>query len=178
MSRLEELILFILDRAHKMGINDLSKFQLFKIPYLIQVFSIKYTGIKFIPEAIFLRNQNGPISVDIYSAVEKLEKTGYIKKEIKENRDYKKSRHCHSLAKKLPKLGFTIGEEIFLDNFLLKLLPLTQAKLKELAYNTEPMKNIKKEEEKRGNIKKGAVLDFSAVMVDSDVVDIYSDNNP
>ena len=176
MSRIEELILFILDRAHKMGIIDLSSFQLFKIPYLIQIFSLKYAGTKFVPDAVFMRDQNGPISVDIYTAVERLEKKGYIKKEVKENKDYKKPRHCHSLAKKIPRLNFTKGEEIFLDNFLLKLLPLTQSKLKEMAYNTEPMRSIK-EKEKGDSIKKGAVLDFSKVVVDPDIVDVYSDKN-
>ena len=100
-----------------MGIIDLSSFQLFKIPYLIQIFSLKYAGTKFVSDAVFVRDQNGPISIDIYSAVERLEKKGYIKKEVKENKDYKKPRHCHSLAKKIPRLNFTKGEEIFLDNF-------------------------------------------------------------
>ena|SRR3989344_2488726 len=177
MSRIEELILFILDRAHRMGIVDLSQFQLFKIPYLIQIFSLKYTGTKFVPGVVFVRDQNGPISIDIYSVVEGLEKKGYIKKEIKENRDYKKPRYCHSLAKKIPKLNFTKGEEIFLDNFLMKLLPLTQSKLKEMAYDTEPMIHIR-EKEKGDNIKKGTVLDFSKVVVDPDIMDVYSDKNP
>lgn len=130
MSRLEELVLFILDRAHKKGINDLSKFQLFKIPYLIQVLSIKYAGSAFVPEATFVRDQNGPISIDIYSAIENLEKEGYIKKEIITGRDgYEFERHSHSLKKKLPKLNFSPAETIFLDNFLARLLPLSQKKL-------------------------------------------------
>ena len=78
-----------------------------------------------------------------------IEKKGYIKKEVKENKDYKKPRHCHSLAKKIPRLNFTKGEEIFLDNFLLKLLPLTQSKLKEMAYNTEPMIKHKRKGKRR-----------------------------
>jgi hypothetical protein len=177
MSRLEELILFILDRAHKKGIENLSKFQLFKIPYLIQVLSIKYAGSAFIPEARFLRDKNGPISIDIYSAVENLEKNGYIKKDIVAGQDgYQFPRHSHSLKKKLPKLSFSVAEAIFLDNFLAKLLPLSQKKLKEMAYSTEPMETIQKQEKKGGGeIKKGTVIDFSTVVVDSDVMDVYSD---
>jgi uncharacterized phage-associated protein len=175
MSRLEELVLFILDRADKKGINDLSKFQLFKIPYLIQVLSIKYAGSAFIPEATFLRDQNGPISVDLYAAVEDLENKGYIKKEVVAGHDgYGFERHSHSLKKKLPKLSFSPAETMFLDNFLAKLLPLSQKKLKEIAYATEPMEAIQKKET-GGKIKKGAVIDFSTVTVDPDIVDVYSD---
>lgn len=173
MNRLEELILFILDRAKKMDIDNLSQFQLFKIPYLLQILSIKYTGTQFIPEVTFLRDKMGPISIDIYSAIERLEKKGYIKKEIQKN---KGNRCCHRLIKNPPKLSFSKGEEIFLDNFLFKLLPLNQGRLKEVAYSTEPMKKIQKEEAK-GHIKKGVVIDFSNVVVDPDVVDIYSDSS-
>lgn len=175
MSRLEELILFVLDRAHRKGIDNLSRFQLFKIPYMIQVLSIKYAGSPFIPDATFVRNQNGPISIDIYSAIENLEKSGYVKKEVvKGHEGYEYPRHSHKLNKKLPKLDFTVAEQMFLDNFLAKLLPLSQKKLKEIAYATEPMKKIQ-EKEKSGKIKKGAVIDFSTVVVDPDIVDVYSD---
>ncbi len=172
MTRLEQLILFILDRAKKMGIDNLSKLQLFKIPYLIQVLSIKYAGTQFIPEITFIRDKMGPISIAIYAAIENLEKMGYVGKEIKKD---KGNRHCHRLVKNLPKLNFSVGEEIFLDNFLHKLLPLTQPDLKKFAYSTEPMKKIQKEESS-GSIKKGAVIDFSGVTVDPDVVDSYSDS--
>lgn len=175
MSRLEELILFILDRAHKKGIGDLSQFQLFKIPYILQVLSIRYAGSPFIQDATFVRDQNGPISIDIYSATENLEQKGYIKKDIVKGRDgYSHPRHSHRLIKKLPKLHFTLAEQMFLDNFLAKLLPLSQRKLKEVAYETEPMKAIQANE-KEGKILKGAVIDFSTVVVDSDVVESYSD---
>ena len=175
MTRLEELILFILDRAHKMDIENLSKFQLFKIPYMIQVLSIQYAGTRFIPEATFIRHKNGPISIDIYSAIENLEKKGFIKVEkVKTHKYYAYARDEHSLIKKLPKLSFSTGEEIFLDNFISKLLPLTQKKLKEIAYATEPMKEIKKKET-GDKIMKGSVLNFSSIVVDPDIVDVYSD---
>jgi hypothetical protein len=63
---------------------------------------------------------------------------------------------------------------MFLDNFLAKLLPLSQKKLKEVAYATEPMEAIQKKET-GGKIRKGAVIDFSTVTVDPDIVDVYSD---
>lgn len=174
MSRLQQLLLFILDRAKKKGKKDLSQFQLFKIPYLLQVYSLKYAGTMFISDTKFIRDKNGPISIEIYKALKDLETSGYVKKEIKRNARYGYDRHAISLAKKLPKLDFDQGEIIFLDSFLAELLPLTQAKLKEKAYKTEPMMAIQKNEKER-EILKGSVIDFSTISVDPDIVDAYSD---
>ena len=174
MSRLDEFILFVLDRAHKMGNKNLSSFQLFKLSYIIQVLSIKYAGKEFFSGLIFVRHKNGPISVDIYHTIEELKKKGFIGVELSKKEDYAFERHGHKLIKRLPKLSFQEGEIVFLDNFLSELLPLSQKKLKERAYSTEPMNEILKQE--RTGIKTGAVLDFSTVVVDSDVVDSYADN--
>jgi len=173
MSRLEELILFILDRAHKMGIKDLSRFQIFKIAYMIQVLSLKYAGKEFLPGTTFLRHKNGPISTDIYQAINELFQKKYIDLDISKKEDYEFERHGHKLIKKLPKLSFNQGEAIFLDNFLSELLPLSQKKLKDYTYSTEPMREIIKKE--KGEIKTGAVINFSTVVVDPDVVDSYAD---
>lgn len=174
MTRIEQLLLFILDRADKMGIKNLSSFQLFKIPYIIQVISIKYAGMGFLTDITFLRDQNGPISIEIYNAKENLMKKGYIDLKKSKKEDYPFERHNHKMVKKPSKWDFSKGETIFLDNLLSELLPLSQRKLKEYAYNTEPMKYIIEQERGRG-IKKGVVIDFSKVMVDPDVVDVYSD---
>lgn len=176
MSKVEELLLFILDRAHKAGIKDLSKFQLFKISYLLQVLSLKFAGVFLIPDITFVRDKHGPISIDIYSATEKLIKKGYVKREVKENKEYGYRRDAHSLIKKIPKLSLSFGQIIFLDNFLSKLLPLTQKKLKEMAYETEPMQEILKKE-KHSDLRKGEVIDFNSVIVDSDIMEGYSDSN-
>ncbi|MEK9134892.1 MAG: type II toxin-antitoxin system antitoxin SocA domain-containing protein [Patescibacteria group bacterium] len=173
-NRLEELILLILDRTHKEGKADLSRFQMLKIIYLIQVYSLKYAGTSLLPQTTFIREKNGPISVDIYKSTDGLVGRGYIKKEIKENKGYGHERHCFSLAKKLPQLNFNKGELLFLDSFLSELLPLTQAQLKARAYATEPMKDILNRE--RNGVKKtGEVIDFSSVAVDQDVIETYSD---
>lgn len=173
MNLLEELLLLILDRAQKMGIKNLSSFQLFKIPYIIQVLSVKYAGTNFLPNTVFIREKNGPISVDIYSAIDNLVKEGYIGLDVSKRDDYPFPRYGHKLKKKLPKLSLSQGEIIFIDNFLAELLPLSQKKLKDYAYDTEPMKEIAKSE--KGSIKKGAVLNFSTVLVDPDIVDAYAD---
>lgn len=174
MTQLEQLLLLILDRAKKEGKDDLSQFQLFKIPYLLQVYSLRYAGTPLIKDTTFVREKNGPISICIYSSLEKLKDDGYIKMEIKENAKYGYSKHAFSIVKKLPKLDFTQGEMVFLDNFLSELIPLTQNKLKERAYATEPMQEIQKIESKKGFLK-GTVINFSSVAVDSDIVDAYSD---
>lgn len=173
MKRLEELLLLILDRAKKEGKNDLSKFQLYKIPFLLQVYSIKYAGTPLITDATFIRDKNGPISIDIATALENLKSNGYINMEVIENPEYGYAKHSFTLTKKVPKTSFNEGEIIFLDNFLSELLPLTQAKLKEIAYATEPMQEIQIAERGKG-VLKGKVINFSTVAVDSDVVDMYS----
>lgn len=173
MSRLEQFLLFVLDRTHRIGIKDLSRFQLFKISYLIQVLSLKYAGKEFIPNLVFIRHKNGPISTDIYHAIDELQGKGYISKEISKKEDYEYARYGHKLIKKIPKLNFSKGETIFLDNFLSEILPLSQNKLKQYAYTTEPMKEIIRKE--KGEIKTGVVIDFSTVIVDPDVVNSYAD---
>ena len=158
-----------------MGSENLSTFQLFKIPYIIHVLSIKYAGIEFLPEVTFFRDKNGPISMNIYSAINNLRKKRFIDVNISQKDDYPHERHCHKLNKKISKWSFSNGEIIFLDNLLSELLPLSLKKLKEYAYNTEPMKNIVNKERKEGIIKKGVIIDFSTVTVDPDAVNAFSD---
>lgn len=174
MTRLEELLIFILDRAHKEGKTNLSRFELFKIAYLLQVYALKYAGTTLLQNTTFIRQKNGPISVDIYKSLDNLIENGYVKMDVKENKEYGYPRHCFSLEKKLPKLQLGQGEMIFMDSFLSELLPLSQAQLKNKTYATEPMKAILSRE-KGGRIKTGQVIDFASVSVDADVVDAYSD---
>jgi hypothetical protein len=149
---------------------------MYKLPYLLQIYSIKYTGDPFIPSTKFIRQINGPISIDISSALDNLEHKKYIHKDVVENTDYGHPRYSYSLKKKLKKGTFSEGEMIFLDNFLSELLPLTQKKLKELAYKSEPMVEIQSEEKKTRAKKIGKFIDFSSVSVDPDVVEVYADS--
>lgn len=165
LNRIEELLLFILDRAQKIGKKNLSNFELFKLPYLLEVFSLRYTGSKLIPDLTFQRDKNGPISKDIYEAKTNLEGK-YIETKVIENPEYGHPRYANTLIRKIPKLNFNLGETIFLDNFLADLLPLSQKELKRLAYKTEPMK---------GEVKKGTIINFTKVVIDPDVIDTYSD---
>lgn len=174
MSRLEELIIFVLDRAKKEGKTNLSRFEVLKIVYLLQVYSLKYAGTSLIPDITFIRETNGPISVDVYNAMDNLVNKGYLNMDVIKNEKYGHPRHAFSLKAKTSKLHFDQGETLFLDGFLSELLALNQKNLKAKAYSTEPMEAVVKDE-KGGKIKKGEVLDFSTVSVDSDVVDAYSD---
>lgn len=174
MTRLGELLLFVLDRAKKYGKKDLSRFEVLKIIYLLQVYSLKYAGTALIAGMTFAREKNGPISVDVYNTMDALVTDGYLRKEVIENEGYGHPRHAFSQSKKLPDLSFGAGEVIFMDSFLSELLPLSQRSLKERAYATEPMKAITKKE-KNKSIRKGDIIDFSLVSVDPDVMDAYSD---
>ncbi len=174
MNKIEKLLLFILDRAHKGGIKDLSDFQVFKIFYNLQIYSIRYTGSELVPNVNFIREKNGPISIDVYHSLEKLRANHYIETKVIENKAYIYPRHANRLGKKSIKFDFTLGETIFLDNFLSDLLLFSQKALKELTYNTEPMKEIVKKE--KGKIKKGEILDLKKVLIDQDVMEAYSNS--
>lgn len=173
-TRIQELILFILDRAHKKGIDNLSDTELLKITYLIQVLSLKYTGAPFIADLSFQREERGPISIDVYQARDSMEGK-YIEK-TRQELGGGKFRYCNKLLKKPVKFSYEQGQLIFLDNFLSELLGSPTKRLVSLAYDTEPMKEIIKQEKKEGiKYKKGAKLDFSKVIVDPDVIESYTD---
>ena len=113
----------------------------------------------------------------MYHAIDTLIEKNYIGKDISKKEDYDYARHGHKLIKNIPKLNFSQGEVIFLDNFLSELLPLSQSKLKDSAYATEPMKEIIKKEKENGEVKTGVVINFSSVVVDPDVVNSYADES-
>ncbi|MCK5096271.1 MAG: DUF4065 domain-containing protein [Candidatus Pacebacteria bacterium] len=175
MNKLDDLILFVVDRACKEGKSNLSRFEVFKIIYLIQIESLKFTGKSFVDDARFVRDKNGPISIDVYKAMDILKEKGYLKLDIIENKKYGHPRHAFSLLKKKTKFDFSTGETIFLDSVLSDLFKLSQQQLKEIAYNTEPMKEIRRRE-KSGKILKGKPIDMKLVSLDPDILDIYTEN--
>lgn len=168
-SRLQELILLILDRAHKEGIKNLSRFQLMKLVFLIEVEALKYAG-SYLIQPRFLRYKNGPISMEIYTALDLLSEQGYIYTEEQENKKYGYPRVCHSLKNKLGKLEqFNQGEIVFIDTVLSDLLPLSQKELQKLAYSTEPMKA--RLEAEKGTVKEGVPLNMDLVTTDKIVLE-------
>jgi uncharacterized phage-associated protein len=172
LTKLQETIIYILQHAKEKGISGLSKFQLMKFVYLIQVESYRFMGSPFIEEVRFMREKNGPISTNIYDAIKSLEGE-YIHIDVVPNRAYGYDRHDHKLIK-APKTYALISEEkIFMNSVLDDYIQLSQAKLKELVYKTEPMQNIIEQEKHSGN-KAGYSLDMNTVPLDPDVLEAMS----
>jgi len=174
LPRLHGAILFLLQRAKIFGINDLSKFQIMKLIYLADVESRKFVGEPLTSDLRFVRDQHGPISYNIYSAITDL--TGkYIKVKPKKKPDYPFARECHSLikGKKLPKI-FTKEEKLFLNSVFGDYLSLTQKQLKVTVYKTEPMSAILKQE-KKGKVLKGRPIDMNLVPLDEDLLEMITD---
>lgn len=169
LSKAQELILIILDRAKQEGMENLSKFQLMKLVYLIETEALKYSGTFFV-KFRFIRDANGPISIDTYNAIDELKTLGLINVYQKSNPKYGHDRICHKMIKSLPEIkNFSKDEVLFIDSVLSDYLPLTQNKLQKVAYSTEPMQAILKEE--NGKILKGKPLDMNLVNVHEDVME-------
>lgn len=173
LSKAQELILIILDRAKQEGLENLSKFQLMKLIYLIETEALKYSGT-FLVKFRFVRDANGPISIDAYNAIDELKTLGLIDIYQKSNPKYGHDRICHKIKRTLPEIkNFSKDEILFIDSVLSDYLTLTQNNLKKVAYSTEPMKAILEEE--KGKTLKGKPLDMNLVSVHKDVMEAIED---
>ncbi len=170
LNRLQETILYTLAKAHDKGINNLSKFQLMKLVYMIEINSQRFLGESFIHNVKFYREKNGPISYDIYKAVDELTKTGFIEAWAEDNTEYGHPRHCHRIKKQPAQVSFGKSEKVFLNSILEDYLPLTIAKLKAEAYKTEPMQKAQQEEKRQGHPLNGRPLDLDTVALDEDIL--------
>jgi uncharacterized phage-associated protein len=172
INRLDATILFILAAAHKKGIENLSRFELMKLVYLIEIESMKFLGHKFSDDVTFVRETNGPISYDIYRSTERLEAMKLINIDSQEGRpEYGYTRACHSLKGKLPELQFSDSEKLYLNSILDDYIGLAIKKLKEIAYKTEPMLEMLEEEKRKGvETLKGKKINFDAVTLDEDIL--------
>jgi len=168
ISMLQELILYILKFSQEQGIDNLSKFQIMKLVYLIESEHRKYVGKPFIVQTKFQRDKNGPISKDIYHAIEPL-KGKYIKVSETETEGYDYPRTCHrTINMDKFTFSFTKEQKIFLNCVLDDYIKLPQKELRKMVYNTEPMKKILKQEEKTHKKVHGDI-DMSAIPLDKDV---------
>ncbi len=171
MTILEETIIFILSQIHKVDKRDLSKIELFKLIYLIETESYRFTGESFFDEkVIFTRDGNGPISVDIYKALDDL--SDFVQMEKEKKPDYPHSRHSLYIKKginyEFKKLKQ--DQKLFINSVLLSFGKLNIKKLKEKVYDTEPMVAIRSEEKrKKTECLKGARMDFETVKLDQDM---------
>jgi len=175
MTRIENVIIYLLSRAKQKGKDNLSKTELFKLLYLLEVESYKFTGRTFFDSTVaFVRDKNGPISVAIYRALSDLDNE-YIRIEEKKKEDYPHARHCISIKKDIKKFNLQDSEKLFINSILESYLTLTIGRLKSVAYNTEPMKEIQKEEKRsKKSVLKGHQLDFSLIPLDEDIVDLIA----
>src|SRR3989339_1285461 len=167
MSKLETTILYLLARAKERGKENLSKFELFKLLYLLEIESYKFTGKSFFNSSIsFVRDKNGPISIDIYNALNILSgKHINMTEEKKDNYEY--PRHCISLKNIINKIDLNESEKLFINSVVESYILLPIKELKKIVYNTEPMlKLIEIEKQKKAKVLKGEKLNFDCVPLD------------
>lgn len=179
--RLEAAILYLLMKAQQKGQNNLSKFEIMKHLYLIQSESYRYTGHGFFDTVAFVRHKNGPISYDIYTALNKLDGK-YIRIWEEESKSgYPYPRTCHALTESLKQNKnfndgafeiFDDGEKIFLNSVIESNIKKTQSLLKKVVYETEPMQAILEEEKENKNINQR--LDFHKIHLDDSIVEAIS----
>ncbi|OGY42209.1 MAG: hypothetical protein A2Y67_01675 [Candidatus Buchananbacteria bacterium RBG_13_39_9] len=175
MTKLESAILYLLARVKKRGRNNLSKFELFKLLYLLEVGAYKYTGRSFLDDISFVREKNGPISFDVYNALSNLEGK-YIQQVEVKKADYPFSRCCISLKKDYKNDNFSQSEKLFMNSIFEDYLDLSIKDLKALVYKTPPMKEIIGKEGK-GKILKGYPVNFNSIPLDEEMVDLIAGPN-
>ncbi len=168
-TRLQETILYILQSAQQAGVPPLSRFQLMKLIYLIQIESMRFAGIPFIDGLHFYRQRNGPLSAQVYNAVSDMEGE-YVKVIEVQNKKYGHNKHEHRLIKTPKKYSLSNSEIIFLNSVLKDYLALAQKHLKEIVYETEPMVDIvTKEQQKRISLE-GLPINMSLVPLDQELI--------
>jgi uncharacterized phage-associated protein len=175
MTKLENTILYLLSRAKERGKDNLSKFELFKLLYLLENESYKFTGKSFFDCSIsFVRNKNGPISIEVYNALTALNDK-YISLTEEKKQDYDFPRHCISLKKKINKINLGDSEKLFINSVVESYITLPMKELKKIVYATEPMEELIKEERKnKVEFLKGVKLNFNCIQLDEDVVDLIA----
>lgn len=175
MNLSEETIIFILSQIYKVKKDNLSQIELFKLLYLIETESYRYTGDSFFnEEVLFTRDKNGPISVDVYKALDNL--SDFVQKKERKKPDYPYKRHSFYIKEgvKYELKRLRQDQKLFINSVLLSFGGLAINKLKEKAYETEPMLDMISKEQKRGvECFKGASLNFKTVKLDKDMKEIY-----
>lgn len=176
LTRLQQLILYILEYAKKKGIDSITKYQIMKLAYMVEVESRKYTGNSFSEELIFFRKPRGPVSQAISIAINQLDNTFIEIKKIPIPK-YKKGaeRHEHRLRDAVnPKYDFSKEEKYFINSILGDLVDMPMVDLGKVVYATEPMKRVLEMEEKNHNML-GAKLDLNEVRLDNEILDLIGD---
>jgi len=174
MTRLESIIVYLVYRTKQKGKHNLAKFELFKLLYLLEVEARKFAGRSFLDSVYFVRDTNGPISVDVYNALQHLNGTYLTLRAVKKP-DYPYPRHCIELKKNVKDFHLSASEKLFINSVVESYANLSIKKLKEVVYNTEPMQVIQREEKQRKvALLKGHPINFNVISLDSDLVDLVS----
>lgn len=175
MNKLESTILYLLARAKEKGKQNLSKFELFKLLYLLETESYRFAGKSFFNSSIsFVRDKNGPISIDVYNALNSLS-SKYINLVEEKKDDYEFSRHSISLKNKLSKIDLSESEKLFINSVVESYIYLPIKELKKIVYATEPMEKILEiEKKKKVDVLKGEKIDFNCIALDEDVLDLIA----
>lgn len=178
MTKLEKTIIWILEAAKEKKIKDLSKLQIHKLVYLIDVESRKFNGESFFGDDInFQREKLGPISVQVYDALANLTQNRLVQLEISDGSGYTAPRHGYSLTNKVNLQDFELsnGEMAFIGSVLRDYVNLRQADLKKIAYSTEPMKILTCQEAEQGKKFEGVTLNMDSVPMDEELMKIISE---
>lgn len=178
MNKLEKTIIWILEAARERKIKDLSKFQIHKLVYLIDVESRKYNGESFFGREVnFQREKLGPISVQVYDALASLTQRNLVQKEVSNGSGYTAQRHSYSLTDKVKLRDFELsdGEMAFIGSVLGDYVGLRQSDLRKVAYSTEPMKILTSQEAKKGKSLEGVTLEMDSVPLDEELIKIISE---
>lgn len=172
LAKIDIVILYILLKAREKGIKDLSKFQIMKILYMIEAEAHRYIGTGLLGIS-FNRDENGPISTEIYDSLDKLKHKNLVSMEETKVTDYPHPRHGYSLAKKVG-LPIQDTEKVFLNSVIDSYIELNQKRLKEIVYNTEPMREITSCEDRLHRKLKGSKINFDSIPLDEDIVEILT----
>jgi len=160
-TRIANAVLYVLKRAHDRNVSDLSKFQLMKLLYLIDIEYRRYLGKSFYEAATFTRWDRGPILFEAYPVLDLLKSRGKIKVETSKNPHYGHDRECHSIVNPKMRINLTGPEKIFLNSIIDSYVTLTQDRLRKIAYATEPMQKAVEKEKSGKPIKER--LDMNTV---------------
>ncbi len=140
-----------------------SMFKATKLMYLADLYALEKTG-STITQSIYLRMQEGPWIPNLKNVAEQLKKHHAIRIEFRSRKPYyaacQKDYHFDSLC----------DEQIaILDEILLKYKGCDDAKIKTLAYLTEPMKYVRRQEKAGRSMTKIPVLYQNKTVIDIDI---------
>lgn len=134
-------------------IPNLNKTEIVKLCYLADYNYYKYFGKK-ISEIIYIYYNHGPFSKSIHECIDGLERENILKQEKKISLNLKRKYFSFLITNKYNANKYLNREELdILDYVIREYGNLGYEKLTEISYETEPMRNVKKND----------ILDFNLI---------------